>query len=164
MAVTEKEILFMLAKEFGLGRETVERRLMLQKTVYLLQAFGMNLGYGYSWYRYGPYSQDLVSDSYQVLHSEKLRYAEKTQNYRFSKDTQKQFELFRKAFSSSIGDPRKLELLASVHFILSTWHPDANESTIPGIFHQYKKTFYDGTSISKELIKNAFQECKQVLS
>lgn len=35
-------------------------RKKVQKIVYLLQQFGMNLGYNYSWIINGPYSSDLT--------------------------------------------------------------------------------------------------------
>ncbi len=34
-------------------------RLSLQKTVYLIQLAGIDLGYRFSWYRHGPYSREL---------------------------------------------------------------------------------------------------------
>lgn len=39
-------------------------RLTLQKTVCLLQAFGVNLGYRFTWYLHGPYCKALVRDGY----------------------------------------------------------------------------------------------------
>ena len=39
-------------------------RLTLQKTVCLLQAFGINLGYRFTWYLHGPYCKALVKDGY----------------------------------------------------------------------------------------------------
>ena len=39
-------------------------RLTLQKTVRLLQAFGVNLGYRFTWYLHGPYCRALAKDGH----------------------------------------------------------------------------------------------------
>ena len=41
-------------------------RLRFQKTVYLLQAFGINRGYDFSWYLRGPYCTDAAHDGYDL--------------------------------------------------------------------------------------------------
>lgn len=43
-----------------------DKRLELQKIIYLLQELGLNVGgYYFSWYKYGPYSQSLQEDAYR---------------------------------------------------------------------------------------------------
>ena len=42
-------------------------RLRFQKTVYLLQAFGINRGYNFSWYLRGPYCSLAAHDGYDLL-------------------------------------------------------------------------------------------------
>ena len=39
--------------------DNFNNRLIYQKVIYLMQNFGLSLGYGYSWYVKGPYSPDL---------------------------------------------------------------------------------------------------------
>ena len=41
-------------------------RLIMQKAVYLAQAAGVNLGYYYQWYLYGPYSPSLTRDEFAI--------------------------------------------------------------------------------------------------
>lgn len=48
--------------EFSMS--TFEARLRFQKTVYLLQAFGINRGYDFSWYLRGPYCSLAAHDGY----------------------------------------------------------------------------------------------------
>ena len=43
-----------------------ENRFRTQKFVYFAKYFGLNLGYGHSMYRYGPYSSSLASDYYGI--------------------------------------------------------------------------------------------------
>jgi len=45
---------------------TFEGRLKLQKTVYLLQSFGVYLGYGFTWYMRGPYLTRLTKDGFAL--------------------------------------------------------------------------------------------------
>ena len=46
--------------------DTTADRIRLQKIVYLLQRCGVNLGYNYDWYIYGPYSRELTSVYYDL--------------------------------------------------------------------------------------------------
>lgn len=43
-------------------------RLRLQKIVYMLQAFGVYLGYGFSWYFRGPYCTSLARAGFELEH------------------------------------------------------------------------------------------------
>lgn len=50
-------------EEFDYG--VFKSRLKLQKLIYLLEEMGISLGgYGFSWYKHGPYSQSLQEDAY----------------------------------------------------------------------------------------------------
>ena len=42
--------------------DTVDARVRLQKFIYLLQVFGIHLGYDYSWYLRGPHCSSLATD------------------------------------------------------------------------------------------------------
>ena len=42
------------------------RRLVLQKTVYLVQAAKVDLGYTFRWYLRGPYSPGLTRDAFSL--------------------------------------------------------------------------------------------------
>jgi hypothetical protein len=56
----------LVLKELGAQAtlKTFDDRLILQKTVYLVQQFGIPLGYSFSWYLRGPYSRDLTADAF----------------------------------------------------------------------------------------------------
>lgn len=44
-----------------------EKRLKMQKGIYLLQEMGVPVGdYRFSWYKHGPYSQSLLDDMYRT--------------------------------------------------------------------------------------------------
>lgn len=165
MAIDAGAVLYKLATELGLTRNTMEDRLKLQKTVYLLQHFGLHLGYGFSWYRYGPYSQELVYDAYRFLHIESSKYAQQAESLAFSPNTQDWLRKFKETLGPDLNDARRLELLASVGFVRKTWDPVS--AKLPQKFKERKKCFFDGTSISEHDIEAARQkldELKKALS
>ena len=45
---------------------TFENRLKLQKIIYLIQAYGIHLGYTFSLYHYGPFCLELMKTAYYV--------------------------------------------------------------------------------------------------
>lgn len=156
MQLDTRTILCKVAKEFDLRRGSTEERLKLQKTIYLLQTYGLRLGYGFSWYRYGPYSQDLVYDAYTVLASEKERYEQEANSWNFSDSTMKRFKSFQEICSGVLSDPKKLELAASVDFVRKTWHQGAKRSEMPGLFTTHKQRYFNGDHIKDSDIKEAF--------
>ncbi|MFZ2196989.1 MAG: hypothetical protein WAV13_04585, partial [Thermodesulfovibrionales bacterium] len=50
----------------GLLIDNFDNRLILQKRFYLLQKFGVDLGYRYNWYAHGPYCPTLTEDAYRL--------------------------------------------------------------------------------------------------
>lgn len=54
---------------FSLDVSYLSNRIRIQKIVYLLQKSGLNLGYSFSFYIYGPYCSDLASDAYTVCNT-----------------------------------------------------------------------------------------------
>lgn len=163
MQIDNKTILYKVAEEFNLKRGSTEERLELQKTIYLLQAYGLKLGYGFSWYRYGPYSQDLVYDAYTVLDSEKNKYGQAASTWSFSESCLKKFEEFKQICSSILRSAEDLELAASVDFLRNTWHPDAQRSEMPGLLRRHKTRFFNRKPISDDnMIYKAFDMCTRL--
>jgi uncharacterized protein YwgA len=104
---------------------TFKDRLIFQKTVYLIQAFGISLGYKFSWYVHGPYSPDLTKVGYKL----KDIYDDLPIRKFVEEDVENKF----KKFLGFIEDKKKnadyLELLASLHW-LSEKNPEADEDAI----------------------------------
>lgn len=163
MQIDNRTILYKVAEEFGLERDSTEERLKLQKTIYLLQAFGLKLGYGFSWYRYGPYSQDLVYDAYAVLGSEKDDYKRAADEWSFSKSSHEKFEEFKDICRGILHSAKLLELAASVDFLCNTWYPNAERSQMPGLLRMHKTQFFNRRPISDdEMIYTAFDICERL--
>ena len=52
-------------KDFSMDR--FDDKLEVQKIIYLLQEYGINLGYAYEWYIRGPYCKQVSVDAHDVL-------------------------------------------------------------------------------------------------
>ena len=94
---------------------TVDRRLEVQKAVYLSQVAGVPLGYTYGWYLKGPYSPSLTRDYYgltddMVPAGTSLR-AGAVERLNAVK------ELMEKQIGQ-LDRPKRLELLASLHYLI----------------------------------------------
>src|SRR5438445_12999592 len=55
------------AAEIPLDVTTFRDRLILQKTLYLLQNAGVHLGYRFRWYLRGPYSPDMTAGAFGIV-------------------------------------------------------------------------------------------------
>ena len=93
-------------------------RLILQKTIYLARAAGIDLGYGYSWYLRGPYSSDLTQDAFSLAAPGTAD--EDLSGWELDPQSQKRLSKLRTLFDNlrRNGRARELELLASVHYLV----------------------------------------------
>jgi uncharacterized protein YwgA len=160
--VTDKDILCMLASQFELKRDTKRDRLRLQKIIYLLQSYGLQLGYGFSWYKHGPYSQELVYDAYRVLNSEKDEYKERMTSLSFTDSSKQKFQEFENLLAGILDNPQMLELVASLHFVEKTWYSQAKPAELVEKFKNHKVAFFDNTPITDDQIKTAFKICQKL--
>ena len=94
-------------------------RLIMQKSVYLAQAAGVNLGYYYHWYLYGPYSPSLTRDEYAIAIDISADMDE-SKGWKLDDKSSQRLKRIRGIFAGLKGDKlaKKLELLASVHFLI----------------------------------------------
>lgn len=95
------------------GMETFGGRLMLQKTIYLMQSFDLYLGYTFSWYIRGPYCTELTRDGYALRDS----YNTLPEGKFKDDNAEKRFKQFLKFISKHRTDPDWLEIIASIHFL-----------------------------------------------
>ena len=98
-------------------RGSFDVRLILQKTIYLMQAFGLYIGYSYSWYLRGPYSVELTREAYELADQ-----FEKTPFVKFvERNAENRFLEFMRFLNDRKNDHRWLELVASIHFLFAAW-------------------------------------------
>jgi len=108
-------------------------RIVLQKTVYFLQAFGINLGYGFSWYWYGPYCSDLSRDSFKLE-----SYFEEVAPIKFvSSSDEKKFRTLIDFLGDKKNDAKSLELLASIHLIKKSNHDFKKDEIITRVRNKH---------------------------
>ena len=88
-------------------------RLKLQKIIYLLQIFNINLGYSFSWYLRGPYCSVLIANGFDL---EKIYKIIPAQKIKFTNGSdQKSFKKFLKFIDSKDDD--WLEIATSLHYL-----------------------------------------------
>jgi len=131
-----------------------EDRLILQKAVYLAQARGINLGYYYHWYLHGPYCPSLTRDEYAIDY-ERRQEVDESNGWKLDGESEDRLKELRKLIPSGGRTEvrRKLELLASVHFLVSRKQvrgSDAKEIT--ATLKRFEKDF------SEQEVENALRE------
>lgn len=89
-----------------------DERLKLQKLIYLLQAFGVYLGYDFSWYLRGPYCSLLAHNGFSLEEIyDKIPKDIKLKD----KEDQKKFYRFQNFVKAKTVDD--LEIAASIHYL-----------------------------------------------
>jgi len=106
--------------DFGMG--TFDGRLRLQKLIYMVEAFGVYLGYDFSWYLRGPYCTNLARTGFE-LEQIMDRIPNDTKARFLQKDIQTRFDLcleFIRSVMSGSDDLDGLEIAASIHILAKT--------------------------------------------
>ena len=135
MEMSEKKIraLGNLFKRIGnFSMLTLNNRIIFQKTVYLMQAFGLYIGYRFSWYLYGPYSTGLARDGFGLI--DVFKYSKPLE---FIEDwAEERFEKFLDFIEPIKKDPKQLEMLASLHFLKKLYPREGKEAIIDKVEHK----------------------------
>ena len=107
-----------IMKDIGnFDMDTFEGRLSFQKTVYLLQSFGVYLGYNFQWYIHGTYSPALTRAGFRIRDIVKrmpeidLRFA--------TDEAQANYGKFKEFVEDKKDDPALLEIGASLCYLSS---------------------------------------------
>jgi len=109
------------ALQHKLDLSDFDHRLMLQKAIYLAQASGVDLGYAFQWYLRGPYSPGLTRDAF-ALKAEQGQPQDEFRDWKLDPDSQIRLAKLLPLMSTDGTDrpAKRLELLASVHFVVNT--------------------------------------------
>lgn len=100
---------------------TVRDRKTVQKSIYLVQASGVDLGYRYNWYRMGPYAPSLTRDYFGLAESLAAGDDDSSQ-YELQSSVRSRVDTVRGLLEVpagvSLDQADWLELLASVHYLM----------------------------------------------
>ena len=133
---------------------TFEDRLILQKAMYLAQAAGVNLGYYYHWYLHGPYSPSLTRDEY-AIGFELSQDINDSEGWKLDNESQVRLKKLQNLIPKGNRPEvrNKLELLASVHFLINRRQVRQNDAReIAATLERFKKDF------SEKEVKKALRE------
>ena len=115
-------VLQLVLKELGISSDIrqLKNRKEIQKSIYLGQISGVDLGYRFGWYLLGPYSTSLTRDYYQL--SEDISSKSETSSKRVLKNVVKTRlakvkPLFKVPKDVDLEPEEWLELLASFHYL-----------------------------------------------
>lgn len=134
--------------------KSFQDRLIMQKAVYLAQAAGVNLGYYYHWYLYGPYSPSLTRDEY-AIDADISAGMDESKGWKLDDRSSQRLEEIRAIFTEPERGKlaKNLELLASVHFLIDRRKITVDDADrITATLRRFKKDF------SEEEVKNAVGE------
>lgn len=106
-----KKSLKLLGVELNI--DSFAERKRMQKITYLLEQFGVNLGFEFSWYLHGPYSTTLT----RVLYKKDLE--ELNRMVQDKNDDIKKIESLKKFLGSDIKSSNTLELIVSLHYLMT---------------------------------------------
>lgn len=124
--------------------DSFDNRLILQKAIYLAQAAGVNLGYYYHWYLYGPYSPSLTRDAYAIAVDIDCDMDE-SRGWRLDETSQSKLGRLKNLIPKTDDKQqkrRKLELLASVHYLIDRKEvPRCDAKEVLKVFERFDKGF-----------------------
>lgn len=146
--------------DLPLKMEGFDDRLILQKTIYLTQACGVDLGYYFQWYLRGPYCSSLANDAFSALTEENQEVDDWELDQASASRLQRILRLFSEQDRQKLA--RNLERLASTHFMIQRKHvPAENPGAIAQTLERYGKDFTEnevaaalGELTHHDLLKN----------
>lgn len=110
-------------------------RKKLQKLIYLSEVFGVDLGFGFTWYVHGPYSPQLTRIMFDKVKGNSIR-------VKAIPNVDKKISKLRAFLGDDINSSDRLELIASVHYITSLVNdPIKSKSEILNTLYDEKSQF-----------------------
>lgn len=112
MRKREKLIQLFEKLEVDPSLDSFANRKLLQKLTYLIEVFGIDLGFRFSWYLHGPYDRNLTA----VLYDDRGGESEIEIQDQFPQEDEKLAKL-KKFLGRDIYSSRTLELIVSLHYL-----------------------------------------------
>lgn len=124
--MTKEEILSKVLDILGVGKPDMDadfsNRIKYQKIIYLLQASGTSLGYGFNWYIRGPYSSPLAHALFNI--DDTTYKNSKEIKFNDNDEVVSSLKSFTEKLGDNINDVDYLEVLASLHYIKKATNKD----------------------------------------
>jgi len=137
-----------------------DKRLEVQKAIYLLQESGADLGYHFSWYLKGPYSPTLADDAYSLLGVQMRHFLTRAEPIarEVKEKFQKLMDIVKTKSSTEKEESRWLEILSSVHYVMqhSYPRPKTEDEGVDYIFR------LKGNRFSKSQIEESYKILQKV--
>jgi uncharacterized protein YwgA len=113
--------------------DTVDERKRVQKSIYMGQIAGVDLGYHFGWYLKGPYSPELTKDYYdldEVITEGDREYLKKNLKGQLKEKLQTIRPIVSPPCDIPLSQEDWLELLASVHYQFSKYDQEIARANI----------------------------------
>jgi len=155
----ERQIGLALAlNELGVSSDVSEfdSRLILQKIVYLIEEAGIKLGYGFNWYLRGPYSPVLTRDLFDLASTKEDTAGWVLDSQSKAIASRLKPLLNNSSHSDGSSQSRRLELLASLHFLANRGRINVHDH-----LEATSQLKQNGKVFRSEEVETAIQELKQ---
>lgn len=147
--------IYLIMREFGgFNIDDLEKRVILQKTIYLTQILGLDLRFRFNWYIHGPYSPDLTTCAFELNEDNEAKDQFKELPIRI--DVKKRIEILKdwlKARPTDLKIPKWLELISSIHYVKNI-HYAPNDITRENIKDRLRESGKD--DFTSEQISSAW--------
>ena len=125
------------------SKNDFESRFFIQKTFYFLCKLGIDLDIKFNFYAYGPYSQDLT-DFLLTVQKFPVKELENLSNYELTNEEETILQKVKSILKNWGGDLRKLELYASVLYILKDMYiKDRNMEKVKETLKKLKPDLFE---------------------
>lgn len=136
--------------------ETFPQRKKAQKLAYLLEVFGINIGFRFNWYLHGPYSSDLT----QVLYDAKRAKSSVPElQLNINEQDKRKMENLKRFLGQDINSAETLELLVSLHYLLEATRRENVLDEEALIILKERKPFFNDNEI-----QHCYSKVKQLLN
>ena len=110
--------LFLDAAGCDINMSTFDGRLEVQKTTYLIQEMGYNLGYNYHWYLRGPYCSEVADAAFEISRNkQEYDHLQSSLKSDIQEDVESKFKKFNDEKPELLTEIDWYELLASTTYI-----------------------------------------------
>jgi len=128
-----KQVLKYLINRFGFSDNSFNKRMISQKSMYILQEMGLGTNYNFNWYLYGVYSQELADDLFS-MNSLEVSGLSESQKEIISK--------FEELSRDNLENPSFFELVSSTIYLVRI-NPFMNKEEIFGKIIEFKPHLED---------------------